>query len=280
MILRRLVVALTTTLAWSFVTASAQVPESAATPSATENKELIAAALKLTKEAAEKYEFVLEGANSQPQLAAEPVLRWSNPPAGEIHGNVFLWTAGGRPAVVGSIFKWFSPHTHMSHEFHSLAERPLRGKFEGKEVWASNEPGLRFSAFPAAPPPAAGKPQRLLQMRELARDCTVTKRERDGSVGELRLLTQPIYRYESPQDGLIDGALFAFVQGTDPDLFLLLEARQSGGKAAWHFAAVRMNSVALNLRYNDKDLWNVDILPWGDVNGHRLPYTSFRYDMP
>src|SRR5437016_554409 len=114
-------------------------PQQTATPSAAENKEQIAAALKLTREAAEKYDFVLDGAASQPpQLVAEPVLRWSNPSAGEVHGNVFLWTSGGRPAVVGSIFKWFSPHTHMSHEFHSLAEQPLRGKFEGKEVWVSS----------------------------------------------------------------------------------------------------------------------------------------------
>src|SRR4051794_24599479 len=92
----------------------AQVPQSGTPNSSAEDKEPIAAALKLTKEAAAKYEFTLEGADNQrPQLVAEPVLRWSNPSAGEIHGNVFLWTSGGRPAVVGSIFKWFSPHTHM-----------------------------------------------------------------------------------------------------------------------------------------------------------------------
>jgi len=259
---------------------AAQERQPAATPSA-ENNELIAAALKLTKAAAEKYEFVLEGPESQrAQLVAEPVLRWSNPPAGEVYGNVFLWTSGGRPAVVGSLFKWFSPHTHMSHEFQSLAELPLRGRFDGKEVWVAKEPGLQFAALAGAPLPAGGKSQRLLQMREMTRDCAVTKRERDGSASELRLLTQPIYRYEVPQAGVIDGALFAFVQGTDPDVFLLLEARDSAGKPAWQFAATRMNSVALSLRHKDKEIWSVDILPWPDVNGHRLPYTSFRHDMP
>jgi hypothetical protein len=253
----------------------AQTPQPTATPSAAENKEL---ALKLTTEAAGKYEFVLERADSQ--LLPEPVLRWTNPAAGEVYGNVFLWTSAGRPAVVGSIFKWFSPHTHMSHEFHSLAEQPVRGKFEGKEVWATSEPGVRFAALPATPPPAAGQPQRLLQMRELARDFAVTKRERDGSVSELRLLTQPILRYEAPRAGLIDGTLFAFVQGTDPDLFLLLEARETGGKTTWQFAASRMNSVALSLRFKNEEVWKVDVLPWSDVNAHRQPYTSFLHKMP
>src|SRR5947209_7567407 len=127
----------------------AQPPQTPVVSSADENKELIAAALKLTKEAAGKYEFALEG-----------------------------------------------------------AEEPA---------------------------------QRLLQMRELAAGCAVTKRERDDSASELRLLPQPIYRYEAAQAGVIDGAIFVFVQGTDPDLFLLLEARESGGKAEWQFAACRMN---------------------------------------
>jgi hypothetical protein len=265
---------------WAGGSVMAQAQQ-AAVSSPAENKELIAAALKLTKEAAGRYEFALEGADKlAPKLVEEPVLRWSNPSAGEVHGNVFLWTAGGRPAVVGSIFKWFSPHTHMSHEFHSLAEQPLSGKFDGNEVWSVSEPGVRFAALAGAPTPAAGKPQRLLQMRDLAMGCAVTKRERDDTVSELRLLPQPIFRYEAPQAGVIDGAIFVFVQGTDPDLFLLLEARQSGGKAAWQFAACRMNSVGLSLRYKDKEIGRADVMPWADVNGHRQAYTSFLHKQP
>ena len=245
------------------------------------DKDQIAAALQLTQLAAAKYEFILDGANAEPlKLLSEPVLRWSNPAAGQVHGNIYLWTSGGRPAVVGSLFKWFSPHTHMSHEFQSLAEQPLIGKFDGKEVWTSGEPGLRFAALVDAPQPSKGSSQRLLQMRELARSCTVSKLERDGTVGELRLLPQPIYRYESPQSGTIDGGLFAFVQGTDPDLFLLLEAREIHGNVAWHFAASRMNSVGLSLRFKGQVIWQADMLPWSDVNGHRMPYTSFRHDKP
>jgi hypothetical protein len=249
--------------------------------SAEADKDQITAALQLTQQAASKYEFIFAGTNSdRPKLLAEPVLRWSNPAAGHVHGNVYLWTLEGRPAIVGSLFKWFSPHTHMSHEFQSLAEQPLIGKFDGREVWNCGEPGLRFAALSNAPRPAGGKTQRLLQMRELARNFTVMKRERDGSTGELRLLPQPIYRYDAPQAGVIDGGLFAFVQGTDPDLFLLLEVRESGGNLTWQFAASRMNSVALSLQFNAQVIWQVDVLPWSDVNNHRLPYTSFRHDMP
>src|SRR5690349_23073138 len=76
--------------------------------SAEVDKDQIAAALQLTQQAATKYEFILDGTSTeQPKLLSEPILRWSNPAAGQVHGNVFLWTSGGRPAVVGSLFKWF-----------------------------------------------------------------------------------------------------------------------------------------------------------------------------
>jgi hypothetical protein len=254
--------------------------EAAPSASSVNEKQQIEAALKLTKEAAGQYEFLLGESGERAELLAEPLLKWSNPAQGEIHGNVFLWTSGGRPAVVASIFKWFSPHTHMSHEFHSLWEQPLRGKANGKELWPVSEGGLKFAPLPDAPAPAAGKGQRLLQMRELARACAATKRERDGNLSELRLLTQPIYRYAAPQADITDGALFVFVQGTDPEVFLLLEAREAGGKPQWQFAATRMNGVGFELKYRDQPIWKAEIMPWADISGHRLPYTSFYHAMP
>src|SRR5262245_9081678 len=88
-------------------------------------RENIEAALKLTQAAAADYDFRVGDGDKPLELQREPVLKWSNPDRGEVHGNVFLWTRGERPLVVGALFKWFSPHTHMAHEFHSFAEEPL-----------------------------------------------------------------------------------------------------------------------------------------------------------
>jgi hypothetical protein len=248
------------------------------------NKELIESALKLTKEAAGRYAFVLQQPDrSEAKLLSEPLLRWSNPAAGEIHGNVFLWTVQGRPAVVGSLFKWFTPHTHMSHEFYSLAEMPLKGSYEGRQIWSTREAGVRFTSLEGAAPPASSATQRLLQMRRFARDFGATKLQRDGEQQELRLLPQPIYRYSAPQEGVQDGALFVFVQGTDPEVFLLLEARgeaDSADSPQWMFAAARMNSVGFTLRYQQREVWAVEIMPSSDVYSHAETYTSFMHRTP
>ena len=122
------------------------------------DKQQIEAALKLTTAEAAKYTIQLEGVEAPLQLREESLLRWSNPSVGEIHGNVFLWTFKERPAAIGSLYKWFTPHTHMSHEFHSLSEAPLAAKYEDKEVWRTKAAGVSFAALPEAPAPASATP--------------------------------------------------------------------------------------------------------------------------
>jgi hypothetical protein len=242
------------------------------------NRENIEAALKLTQAAAKEYEIHV-GDDAKPlDLKRDPVLKWSNPDRGEIHGNVFLWTRNGRPLVVSSLFKWFSPHTHMSHEFQSLAEEPLRATFHGKPVWKTSGAALRFVDVPKGVSPAASEAQRLLQLRQLAKDFTGWKKERDGIETELRLLPQPIHRYAAPKKGIINGGLFTLVHGTDPEIFLLIEARgEKVSSAKWQFAATRMTSVQLRLRHRDVQVWSAEFLPWKEVYDHEHVYTSFLF---
>lgn len=262
--------------------AAASAQEAApAEPAAPVNKELIEAALNLTQSEAAKYEMTLEDeARSVPTLRKDPVLKWSDPTVGEIHGNVFLWTVDERPVAVGSLFKWFSPHTHMSHEFHSLAEVPLAARYEERQVWQTSKAGVTFAPLPGADRPAGTANRRFLQMRELAKGFSATKTERNGNQAELRLLPQPAYRYSSPQENIIDGGLFVLVQGTDPEVFVLLEARGEDDKSQWMFAATRMNSIGFEVRYQDKPVWSAEIMPWRDVGSHAEPYTSFMFKMP
>ena len=267
-----------------FAAALALVPIAAtqdSAPNVPANKELIEAAMKLTQSEAARYEFTLEDeARSVPTLRKAPVLKWFNPAVGEIYGNVFLWTVKERPVAVGSLFKWFSPHTHMSHEFHSLAEVPLAAEYDQREVWRTGKAGVTFAPLPNAERPVGAVNRRYLQMRDLAKGFSATKTERDGNQTELRLLPQPAYRYAAASDRIIDGGLFVLVQGTDPEIFILLEARGEVEKSQWVFALARMNSVAFAVRYRDKAIWSVDIMPSREYTSHAEPYTTYMFKMP
>ncbi len=242
-------------------------------------------AFAMTREAARKYEFEMHGVDPPAMLREQPILRWSNPERGQVYGNVFLWTHRGRPVVVGSLFKWFSPFTHESHEFHSLSVGELAGEYESREVWRATQPGVTFVPVPDAPVVVATPAGRLTQMRQLARQFTARSIDREGLKSELRQLTQPVYRYELEKDSaeLFDGALFVFVQGTDSDVWLLLEAQKPSDQSApqWQFAVARMNSIEINVEHNGRRAWHCDILPFRDVaTTHKLPYTSFKIDNP
>jgi len=241
----------------------------------------VEAALALTRDCATRYEMTTDASDRALALHPRPILRWSNPERGQIYGNVFLWTHGGRPQAVGSLFKWYSPFTHMSHEFHSLSTSPLAARYEGREVWRTTEPGVAYSPLPDAPPVADVPGGRLIQMRQLARKFSAREVDREGNKIELRLLPQPVYRYENPasQSDFVDGGLFVFVQGTDPELWLLLEAHRGAADnaAQWMYAAARMNSVDLSLDYDRQTVWHRDVLPWSDISSHKETYTSFGF---
>jgi hypothetical protein len=187
-----------------------------------------------------------------------PALRWTNPVGGAKDGTVFLWTDRGRPQAVLQLFTY--DDDHFSHEWQSLAEGALTAEHAGQVVWNPEEPGIRFRELPDADAPAATASGRLRQMKALAAKFSAifTGFAQSPTPAELRLLTQPLWRYETADDPrLVDGALFAFAQGTDPQALLLLEARTAGTDQRWHFAFARMASGAVTGRYGDQEVFSV-----------------------
>jgi len=187
-----------------------------------------------------------------------PVLRWANPVGGAKDGTVFVWTDRGRPQAVLQLFTY--DDDHFSHEWQSLADRPLTAERAGAAVWTPAEPALQFQELKDVDVPAATAGGRLRQMKSLAAkfSSTFTGFAQSPTPVELRLLTQPLYRYEPGADSkLVDGALFAFAQGTDPQMLLALEARTDGTTPRWEFAFARMASGSVVGRYGQKEVYSV-----------------------
>lgn len=93
-------------------------------------------------------------------------------------------------------------------------------------------------------------------MKDLARrfSCRLTG-DADGE--QLRLLPRPLYRYQTNRDNLIDGALFAFVQGTDPEVVLVLEATRRDKRSEWRYALTRLSMATLEADLDGKSMWAV-----------------------
>ncbi len=196
------------------------------------------------------------------KLVPKSVLRWTNPGTHRVYGDVFVWTLDGRPEVVMSLFKVWDPPRGMHTEMHSLSPIEVIAERDGTVIWRPAKSGISYHDIPQAPAPADTATRRLQQMRSLAKDFSaelVDRRVNDkGERQALRLLPAPLYRYQSTDPDVIDGALFAIVLGTDPEVFLVMEARRSETTARWRYALARMNDERMVVRYKDEDVWRAD----------------------
>jgi hypothetical protein len=223
---------------------------------------------------------VFAGSESKATLRHGSLLRWSNPSAGSVYGEVFLWTVEERPVAVASIYRWYHPYHDATVEFTSVSQQPMSAKDGNDVVWQSQSPGVMFSPLDGAPKPAPSPAVRLTQMKALAREFSAELLDQRGGeevTRELRLLNQPVHRYRATEQGVTDGALFAFVEGTDPEAWLLIEATQDQEQATWQYALARMNADALQIRRQRRVIqsWPHIPQPW---RNRKAPYTFYSFD--
>lgn len=214
------------------------------------------------------YEFFLDPKHEQKlQLYKQPVMTWTN--ADKYMGAVFVWTYGGRPELIGCIGsrQRSEGDSLVFHEFHSLSRQPLEAvQFgRGRQQWKASRAGVDLAVVEAAPAPADSERLRLTQMRNMAREFKGWMK--DGSdVTELRLVSQPIFRYKAPERGVVDGAIFALVwKGTDPEVLLMLEDRQDGADSRWQFALARFNYREMWVQRNEREVWRVGVARENDI---------------
>ena len=163
-------------------------------------------------------------------LMADPIFRYDDKARGIQDSTIWAWGRSGRPSAVLKLEVNPARPTdrHWLYSVVSLSPNPI--KVEGDEgwQWSATEPGLVLNDIPRSPTPAGAEPARLRQMKDLSHRFEA--REYSGPHGrlQLRLLARPIHRYADASKGLVDGAIFGFAYGTNPDLLLLVER---GGRA-------------------------------------------------
>jgi hypothetical protein len=215
---------------------------------------------------------VADGADSPLSLTEEPVLRYSNPVRNFFSdGGLFLWLDGKQPlaAAVVSI----RGKGQVFGEFTALSGRPLECRRDGKVVWSPPVGNVVGQSLADAPPPGATEKVRLRQMRDLARRFRAVKQA--SPEVELRLMPQPIYRFSAEPDKIIDGAIFAFVEATDPEFLLVIEGHSADAAlpAGWQYSLARMTSPPLNIELDGRRVWSANGY-WSHPRSASDPYAE------
>ena len=209
------------------------------------------------------------------ELKKEPLLNWQNPERPATLGSLFVWFDGTRPAVFASVFTFQNNQLlFRKHELISLFPDELDAKLEGDTVWNPKPADLKGLNITIAIAPHATEAGRLTQMRSITREMLGKHYPREGGAAqELRLMSQPLCRYRSEKDRILDGAIFALAVGTDPEILLMVEARQTDGGTQWKVVPFRSHFDALELQYKGEIVWQAPLtLPLMSTGPMELPF--------
>ena len=227
---------------------------------------------------------VFPAEDSTTPLAPQPVLRWRNVIRGQQgEAMMVVWPHKGRPVAMASIYPW---RGKMSHEFDSLSrEAKVIARDKDRVIWAPRTAGVECKEVPDAPRPAKTHAERLRQMKAIAERFKATMtgwQGDDADREELRLLPRPLYRYDlknakDPDPDLLDGALFAYVLGTDPEVVLVLEAIGTTENSAWQYALVRATSGGLEVKLGREVVWTAPKAPAN--RNPTLPHFTMQRDL-
>jgi hypothetical protein len=197
------------------------------------------------------------------RLQADPVLRFTNPVGYSEDGAIFFWTGeDGRPEAAVQAFL-MRGGTYWMHDFTSLATGPIVANSASGVAWSPSKGGVEFKPIPGAPKPAESAEARLRQMRDLAHEFAVSDDFREQGWQVLRPMPKPFARYGKPGTPLLDGSVFCFALGTDPEAYLMLEARPGKDGPEWQFAFAPQTTYALKATWKGQEVWSLPYRsPW------------------
>jgi len=217
--------------------------------------------LEFMKRQAAEYEVTLKTSPSTKlALHGEPLLRFDNAVGDVTDGIAVMWKEGERPAIFAQIFQL--KNGQWIHECQSMASAGFSMRLGKVTKWEPEEAAAKFSPLPDAPRAADSALKRLVQMKALAARFSATDDFKSSTNGEatryeLRLLPKPVYRYQDAKRGINDGVVFAFVHGTDPELFVILEHQGKGDKAGWFYSLVPMTCWAVQAKLGTTEVWSI-----------------------
>lgn len=201
---------------------------------------------------------VADGERRTATLTPQPLFRYSDQPRDIIAATFWGWQSGGRPAAFQKIELYRREgKTHWFYCLASASPQRIEVRWKVGGQWSAEKPGVVMQTLPDSPAAAKRKVLRLRQLRQLARRFSVQLVDEIADTQqELRLLPQPIQRYNDGSAANSDGAVFGFAgNGTNPDALLLIETRPGVAAAGWQYAWIQMTTGKLTARLDQQVVW-------------------------
>jgi hypothetical protein len=251
-----------------FCIAHQSVAQDAAKDASDEQKE------RIRKETAEHVKkFVVSDKNDERHDVVENPLIASNDPARGEWGSLWAFGKQGRPVAILELYKNTGQEERWVQVLTLTSDKPVQCRLPTGLTWAPKQTQVELRAVPDARQPAERTALRDRQAKLLARRFDAHEFwDPNNSRFELRLLETPLHAYRDEKAGLLDGAIFGFVHGTNVEVLLLLEARAEGQKPAqWMYGLARVGSAEMHVNLDGKEVWQLARTP-GVIGRASDPY--------
>ena len=202
------------------------------------------------------------------RFSGSPLLRYDDPTRGLLDAAVWRLGETGRPVAVVTLesYRLDDGRAKLTYELVSLSASPFSLVSPRGVKWTPSASDFAMAALPDAPQPGDTPTIRLTQVRAQARRFSAHETS-GGNRVECRLLPQPIDRYSDQEHNLVDGAMFVFAKGTNPELALILECNGQG----WSYGIFRLSSAPLFAKLDGEQIYTA---PWFNRYSVSSPYTA------
>lgn len=194
------------------------------------------------------------------KLMSNPLLKYNDSTRRNHESTLWLWTERELPCALMAVE--FYPNDpggpRWLFEIVSLSNSKIGVARGGDWKWQAKQPGVIRKPVPGDLTPAERPALRLSQARQIRQRFAAHEKEGTDGRLELRPLSTPLYRYADEATGVIDGVVFAFANGTNPEVLLLLEAQHDAKtkQAIWTYGLAQMTGAEVFASLDDQQVWS------------------------
>jgi hypothetical protein len=218
----------------------------------------------------EALEVLPKGADRPIASTDRPLFSYSDSARIIANGAIWAWGSEGRPVAMAKC--WKNRNGSQTCAFSLTSEELVFVRGPQGKSWTPQEIQVEPIKLTGAPAPDLKVAVRLRQFKEQARRFTAHEFwDPDNSRFELRLLIQPVHRYQDEKRGIVDGAVFLLAYDNNPQILLLLEnVNGAEGDVHWQYLLAQVSSAELHVELDGKEVWERKRTP--GIVGHPADY--------
>ncbi len=196
------------------------------------------------------------------ELLPNPLLTYDDATRNNEAGTLWAWGKAGRPVAFLELYRNVGKDQPWVHAFTLTSPELIQLTGPTERRWTPQSSHFALRDFPDSPDVGDKPAVRLRQMKEISRRFEAHEFwDPNNSRFEMRLLVQPVHRYQDESIKLTDGAVFVLAHGTNPEVLIQIEAHADEQPPHWRYSLVRLGSAELHVSIDGKEVWKQDRTP-------------------